>query len=246
MGDSKRKIPFQILFVGGAIRFRGLLVDEALGGEGGVALVGALGVGQLRGILGQLALGHVQLRLQVARVDHGQQIAGLEQAGQQLSEQLGAAVRGVTTEPLQRWCEDDRVIAWAEKHHGRPWARLRAFERADALIHWVHDSKAVLLLDDAHKLTGRKLDVVLQLCRECSRLVIGTWSEQSLPMSLRMLLDRRDPQRIHLHSEAAYDVTNLVIWLLMIAALGIGWWQLAAVLAGMKVLAGGRRAARQH
>jgi hypothetical protein len=56
----------------------------------------------------------------------------------------------------------------------------------------------VLLLDDAHKLTGRKLDVVLQLCRECSRLVIGTWSEQSLPMSLRMLLDRRDPQRIHL------------------------------------------------
>ena len=88
--------------------------------------------------------------------------------------------------------------------------------------------------------------MVLQLCRECSRLVIGTWSEQSLPMSLRMLLDRRDPQRIHLHSDAAYDVTNLVIWLLMIAALGIGWWQLAAVLAGMKVLAGGRRAARQH
>ena len=150
------------------------------------------------------------------------------------------------TEPLQRWCEDSRVIAWAEKHHGRPWARLRAFERADALIHWVHDSKAVLLLDDAHKLTGRKLDVVLQLCRECSRLVIGTWSEQSLPMSLRMLLDRRDPQRIHLHSDAAYDVTNLLIWLMMIAALAIGWWQLAAVLAGMKVLAGGRRAARQH
>lgn len=150
------------------------------------------------------------------------------------------------TEPLQRWCEDGRVIAWAEKHHGRPWARLRAFERADALVHWVHDNQAVLLLDDAHKLTGRKLDIVLQLCRECGRLVIGTWSEQSLPMSLRLLLERRDPQRIHLHSDAAYDVTNLLIWLLMIAALGIGWWQLAAVLAGMKVLAGGRRAARQH
>ena len=150
------------------------------------------------------------------------------------------------TEPLQRWCEDDRVIAWAERHHGKPWARLRAFERVDALVQWVHDRKAVLLLDDAHKLTGRKLDVVMQLCRECSRLVIGTWSEQSLPMSLRLLLDRRDPQRIHLQSEAAYDITNLAIWLLMIAALMVGWWQLAAVLAGMKVLAGGRRAARQH
>ncbi len=150
------------------------------------------------------------------------------------------------TEPLQRWCEDERVIAWAEDHHGRAWARLRGFERADALVHWVRASRAVLLLDDAHKLTGRKLDVVLQLCRECGRLVVGTWSEQSLPMSLRMLLERRDPQRIHLRSEAAYDITNLFIWLLMFAALAIGWWQLAAVLAGMKVLAGGRRAARQH
>ena len=150
------------------------------------------------------------------------------------------------TEPLQRWCEDDRIIAWAEQHHGKPWAKLRGFERADALVQWVHDRKAVLLLDDAHKLTGRKLDLVLQLCRECGRLIVGTWSEQSLPMSLRLLLDRRDPQRIHLRSEAAYDVTNLAIWFLMIAALMVGWWQLAGVLAGMKMLAGGRRAARQH
>lgn len=150
------------------------------------------------------------------------------------------------TEPLQRWYEDDRIIQWAEQHHGRPWARLRAFERVDALVQWVHASKVVLLLDDAHKLAGRKLDVVLQLCRECSRLIIGTWSEQSLPMSLRMLLDRRDPQRIHLQSDAAYDVTSLAIWLMMIAALLVGWWQLAGVLAGMKMLAGGRRAARQH
>ena len=150
------------------------------------------------------------------------------------------------TEPLQRWCEDDRIIAWAEQHHGRAWSKLRAFERVDALVHWVHERKAVLLLDDAHKLTGRKLDVVLQLCRVCGRLIIGTWSEPSLPMSLRLLLDRRDPQRIHLQSEAAYDITSLALWLLMLAALMIGWWQLAAVVAGMKVLAGGRRAARQH
>ena len=150
------------------------------------------------------------------------------------------------TEPLQRWYEDQRIITWAEKHYGRAWSKLRAFERVDALVHWVHESKAVLLIYDAHKLIGRKLDVVLQLCRECGRLVVGTWSETALPMSLRMLLDRRDPQRIHLQSEAAYDITNLAIWLLMIAALAIGWWQLAAVLAGMKVLAGGRRAARQH
>jgi hypothetical protein len=60
-----------------------------------------------------------------------------------------------------------------------------------------------------------------------------------------MLIDKRDPQRIALTSEAAYDVTNLAMWLAVLAALGAGWWQLAAVMGGMKVLATGRAAAKQ-
>ena len=64
-------------------------------------------------------------------------------------------------------------------------------------------------------------------------------------MSLRMIIDKRDPQRIPLSSEAAFDVTNLAMWLAILAAIGAGWWQLAMVMGGMKVLAGGRRAARQ-
>ena len=71
------------------------------------------------------------------------------------------------------------------------------------------------------------------------------FAEQATPMSLRMLIEARDPQKVLLKSEAAYDVTALVLWLIILAALFAGWWQLAAVVGGMKVLAGGRSAAKQ-
>lgn len=147
-------------------------------------------------------------------------------------------------EPLQRWYEDPRVIQHT-KNAGRDWSKLRAYERLDALLDWARKTKIVLILDDAHKLAGRKLDIAIQLCRAAAQLVIGTFAENSLPMSLRMLVDSRDPQRISLRSDAAYDATAIGMWLVILIALGAGWWQLAAVMGGMKVLAGGRRAARQ-
>ena len=148
------------------------------------------------------------------------------------------------TEPLQRWAEDPRVIK-AVTGSGRDWSRLKAYERVDALIAWVRSTRAVIILDDAHKLSGRKLDITLQLCRDAGVLVVGAFEENSIPMSLRMLIDKRDPQRVSLSSDAAYDVTSLAMWLAILAAIGAGWWQLAMVMGGMKVLAGGRRAARQ-
>lgn len=147
-------------------------------------------------------------------------------------------------EPLQRWYEDPRVEAFAVSK-GKTWMKLKAYERVTALVEWIKSTRAVVLLDDAHKLAGRKLDIAMQLCREAGRLVVGAWAENSIAMSLRMLIDKRDPQRIELNSEAAYDVTALTMWMVILAAMGAGWWQLAAVVGGMKVLAGGRRAARQ-
>ena len=147
-------------------------------------------------------------------------------------------------EPLQRWYDDPRVAAFVVSK-GKSWDKLKTYERVDALVEWVKSTRAVVLLDDAHKLAGRKLDIAIQLCREAGRLVVGAWAENNISMSLRMLIDKRDPQRVPLESEAAYDVTQIAMWLMILAAMGAGWWQLAAVVGGMKVLAGGRRAARQ-
>ena len=147
-------------------------------------------------------------------------------------------------EPLQRWCDDQRLAAFVTAQ-GKAWAKLKAYERIDALVEWVKTTRAVVLLDDAHKLAGRKLDIAIQICREAGRLIVGAWAENNISMSLRMLIDKRDPQRIPLESEAAYDVTAMTMWMMILIAMAAGWWQLAAVVGGMKVLAGGRRAARQ-
>ena len=148
------------------------------------------------------------------------------------------------TEPLQRWYEDPRIVAMV-REEGKDWDKLKSYERVDALVRWVRKTRAVVLLDDAHKLAGRKLDIALQIARDAGRLITGAFAENSIPMSLRLLIDKREPQRVGLASDAAYDVTNLAMWLGILAAIGAGWWQLAAVMGGMKVLAGGRRAARQ-
>ncbi|QHJ01745.1 hypothetical protein GT347_27190 (plasmid) [Xylophilus rhododendri] len=147
-------------------------------------------------------------------------------------------------EPLQSWFEDPRIAAYAEQQ-GRPWAKLRSYERVDMLIEWIAEEKAVLMLDDAHKLAGRKLDIAVRMATRSRILVVGAFAHQSIPMSLRLLMDQRNPQRIALRGEAAYDATSIAMWLLLLITMAAGWWQLAAVLGGMKVLAGGRGAAKQ-
>lgn len=147
-------------------------------------------------------------------------------------------------EPLQRWYEDPRIVANAASR-GLVWSKLKSYERADELIRWVNESKAIVMMDDAHKLAGRKLDVATRVAGSSHQLVISCFDEQQIPISLRLLVVQRKPQRVLLESKAAYDATSMALWLAILVSLMAGWWQLAGVLGGMKVLAGGKRAAKQ-
>ena len=147
-------------------------------------------------------------------------------------------------EPLQRWYEDPRVVAYATAK-GLTWARLKTYERSDQLISWVKEKKVLVMIDDAHKLTGRKLDIATRVAGAARQVITSAFDEQQIPISLRLLLVQRHPQRVLLVSKAAYDATSITLWLTILIAMMAGWWQLAAIMGGMKVLAGGRRAAKQ-
>ncbi|WP_343316733.1 hypothetical protein [Aromatoleum buckelii] len=41
---------------------------------------------------------------------------------------------------MQKWCAG----------RGEDWRKLRAWERTDRLLAWIEDTRAVVLLDDAH------------------------------------------------------------------------------------------------
>ena len=153
-------------------------------------------------------------------------------------------VRLNAVDPLAKWADLPEVQAWAAGR-GLTWSKLAAYSRVDLLADYIREAKAVLLLDDCHKLTGRKLAVAVR-CTDVAYLVVSsTTTEQATPITLRLLLDRRSPTRVDLSSEAAYDSTSVVMWLVILISLGAGAWQLAAVLGGLKFLAGGRGANKQ-
>ncbi len=147
-------------------------------------------------------------------------------------------------DPMQKWYHDARLEKYALSI-GKNWAQLKHFERLDTLIEWCKHVKAVLILDDTHRLGGKKLDAALQLARVAGRVISTTFAEQRTPITLRMALDLRAPQKVHLASEAPYDYTSILMWMVVIVTLFAGMWQLSAVILSMKVLAHGKRTSKQ-
>lgn len=166
-------------------------------------------------------------------------------------------------QPLAAWSDAPHVADWWDKRTAanaarfpgknesernnlpRPWSKLKAWEKTEALPDYIAETGAVVFLDDCHKLAGRKL----QIARECAmaaRVWIASAStEARIPPNLRSVMLRRDPQIIRLESDVAYDATNVFTWLLAVALIAAGAWEAGFVVAGLKALAGSRLAARQ-
>ena len=148
--------------------------------------------------------------------------------------------------PIGSWVGDPRVIEYTEKETGKVWSKMKSWEHVDCLIKWTEAKKAVVIIDDAHLLAGRKLDIALRLVRVAGIVVSGTSQENRIPINLRMALLAREPHIENLKTDAAYDVTGLFMWVVILAAMAGGAWQLSAVLGGLKLLGSGRRASKQN
>lgn len=152
--------------------------------------------------------------------------------------------------PLAGWTDNEVIEAWQNNRHKsdpenhKSYSRLKQWERAEILSEYCDQTKCVLFIDDAHKLSGRKL----QIAREClinSRVfVVSASEEQRVPPNLRSVMLRRKPQTYRLDTEVAYDATDLLMYFFIIAALGAGYWELSLVLGALKALGSGRRSSR--
>lgn len=160
-----------------------------------------------------------------------------------------------TLSPLSAWCDEPDVEKWWERLRVTeeaadpttarvPWKALKQHDRAEALPDYCKDTKAVLFIDDAHKLTGRKLQIARKCVLASRVFVIAASEEQRMPPNLRTVVMRRDPQIFRLDTDVSYDATNLFMWAVLVACLAAGWFEAAMVLGGLKMLGSGRRAAR--
>ena len=156
-----------------------------------------------------------------------------------------------TLSPLSAWCDTPAVGKWWDEEQKQlplddrlPWKKLKQHERSEALPAYCEATKAVVFIDDAHKLTGRKLQIARKCIIAARIWVIAASEENRVPPNLRTILLRRQPQIFRLDSEVAYDATHILMWILLACALVIGWWEAAFVIGGLKALGTGRRAAR--
>lgn len=146
--------------------------------------------------------------------------------------------------PLSAWSEDERIRQWCEKR-GESWSKLRVWERGERLVSWIEAHRAILILDDAHIMNGRKSDIALRCVRVASRVVTSASAEGRIPITLRLALQSRNPEHVHLDSDAPYDVTTVLAWLIAVLATATGAWPVAAAIGGLHMLGRGARSARQ-
>lgn len=130
-------------------------------------------------------------------------------------------VRG--NDPLSRWCDQEALHGMA-LDQGRRYEALSVEKRIDALIEWAQTHPCVWIIDDAQDIGARKLTIAVRLLRHARVVVIGALSEQSLHPSLRLLLQRRAPQVLSMSSEAPFDATLSLMWVVLLLAMSAGWW----------------------
>lgn len=153
--------------------------------------------------------------------------------------------------PIAAWCDPPAIAQWWDSQQATLpqdeqllWKSLKQHSRTEALPDYCRENKAVLFIDDAHKLAGRKLQLARQCAMACRLSVVSASEEQRIPPNLRSVLMRRKPQIYRLDSEVAYDATHILMWFFLLACLAVGWWEAALILGGLKALGTGRRAAR--
>lgn len=152
-------------------------------------------------------------------------------------------ISGIT--PLSKWTEHAGVKAWFEAKGEEEYKKIPAWKRVELLPQYLKETRAILLVDDAHKLTGRKLQIVKECIAAAFRVILSASDENKLAPNIRRQFLESEPQIIRLNSEVAYDATHLLVWFIVMVCFLTGQTEIGAMLGLLETMKGGRRASRQ-
>lgn len=149
-------------------------------------------------------------------------------------------------DPLSKWTDHSGMEKWwNENNPEQPFLKIPAWKRAEVIAKYLRATRAVLFVDDAHKLTGRKLMIAKQCIDRAYRVVIATNDENRISPSIRKQFLETKPQIIRLTSDVAYDATHVLAWVFVLIAMLAGAPEIAAAIGLFEVMKGGRRASKQ-
>lgn len=148
--------------------------------------------------------------------------------------------------PLSKWVDHEGMEKWWDENNpAEPFKKIPAWKRCEVIAKYLRATRAVLFVDDAHKLTGRKLKIAQQCIDRAFRVVIACTDENRLSPSIRKRFLETKPQIIRLNSEVAYDATHVLVWLFVLLAMLAGSPEMAALIGLFELMKGGRRASKQ-
>ena len=149
--------------------------------------------------------------------------------------------------PLSKWTDNKALANWWNQNHPDelPFMKIPAWKRCEIIAKYLRATRAVLFIDDAHKLTGRKLVIAKECVEHAYRVVMACSDENRLSPSIRKPYLETKPQIIRLTSEVAYDATHVLVWLFVALAMFAGSPELAAAIGMFELMKGGRRASKQ-
>lgn len=141
--------------------------------------------------------------------------------------------------------DNAELIEFFNSNEGREFKKLRQHEKIENLILYIKHNNTVLIIDDANRLTNRKLEIAKRCIEHCKLFVVATSEEQRLATSLRTVIMNANTEHIRLDTKASYDMTAVLIYLIIVATAVGGWYELALVMGGLKALSSGRGATRK-
>lgn len=148
--------------------------------------------------------------------------------------------------PLGKWIDNDGFVEWWNTAHPeQPFKKLSACKKVELLPVYLKETRAVLFIDDVHKLSGRKLQIAKMCLNASYRAVVTASDENRISPSIRRQFLESQPQIIRLNTEVAYDATHVIMWLFVMLFLVVGLQEMAALLTVFELMKGGRRASKQ-
>jgi hypothetical protein len=152
-------------------------------------------------------------------------------------------------EAVTEWREQDPIVEWWKKSNpDKEWRKIPNPKKNKVLLDYVSQNWTIIFADNIDRLTGRKLDLVKEMLKESKSKIwiCSAVAENRINPSLRNFIIKSNPQTFTLNSPVAYDATNALTILACVIFVIIGWFQVAIILAGMRMAARGIFSSKQQ
>jgi hypothetical protein len=152
-------------------------------------------------------------------------------------------------ETIAEWRDTKQIKDWWQKDNPeKEWKKLANHDKNKVLLDYVSQNWTIVFVDNIDRMAGRKLDIVKNILMQSKSKVwvCSTTAENRISPSLRNFITKSAPQTFTLNSPVSYDATNAITAVACIAFIVVGWYQVAMILAGLKIMGKGMFSTKQQ